>query len=90
MTPHFDYALSRIVANCWPSVVGPEVGAVTLVSAFADGILTVLTPSAAWVEKLEPRTAELCDRLNHALLAPNAITSIQWCEGVPRPKRETA
>lgn len=86
MTSHADYALQRIVAKAWDAVVGPDVGTVTLVTGCTDGTLTVLTPSAAWVEKLEPMTAGLMERLNHALLSPGAITGIKWSQGIPKEK----
>lgn len=78
-----DYALRLIIARLWDRVVGPEVASATLVNNFSDGTLTVMVPNAAWVEQLTPRTAELCEALNHALLEPELVRDIQFAHGVP-------
>ena len=88
MTSHSDYRLQLIAAQVLDIVVGPEIGAVTMVTGFADGVLTVLTPSSGWLEILEPRTAEFIDHINHALLAPGAITGIQWSVAIPKGATE--
>jgi predicted nucleic acid-binding Zn ribbon protein len=87
MTAATDAVLQPLLAHCWAAVAGPDIGAVTLVSHFADGVLTVLTPSAAWVARLEPQSAELREKLNHALLAPDLVTAIRWARGIPAEKK---
>jgi predicted nucleic acid-binding Zn ribbon protein len=83
MTVHTDATLQRILTRAWDAIAGPEIGPVTLATDFRDGELVVLVSSAAWVERLTPMIPDLVTRLNHALLAPDAVKSIRMARGLP-------
>jgi predicted nucleic acid-binding Zn ribbon protein len=78
-----NYSLLDIITRTWDRVAGDDVAAATLVTDFTDGVLTVMVPNAAWVHLLTPQAAELCDKLNHALLEPGLVRAIHFGHGVP-------
>jgi predicted nucleic acid-binding Zn ribbon protein len=78
-----NYSLLNIIVRTWDRVAGEELASATLVTDFTDGLLTVMVANAAWVEQLTPRTEELCEALNHALLEPGLVRSIRFGHGVP-------
>ncbi len=75
------------VLDDWPSLVGPQIAAVTAPQSItADGVLRVHVASAPWATELGLMTPRILARINHG--RAGRVKEIRWIPGPlarPRP-----